>query len=230
MEDLNNYNFSTKTGFNSVLLKLRYEEIAQYFKGDNCLELGSADGEGTKILLKHFKKVVAVDGSSKFLIKARNEIKNKKVTFINAKFEKLKLENKFDTIILAHILEHVANPVEILKVARKYLAKNGVVIIDVPNANSIHRQVGVYMGMLETVFQLNDTDKSIGHKRVYDKKSLQKDVSKSGLRVVREGGVFLKPFSNTQLEKMLNKNAINAFNEVGKKYPEIAAEIFVICK
>lgn len=230
MNDLDQYNFSTKKGFNSVLLKLRYQEIKKYFKGKSCLELGCADGEGTKILLKHFNRVVAVDGSEKLINQAKEEIRSKKVSFIHSLFEKLELNKKFDVVILPHILEHIDNPIAILKKSKRFLKRNGVMIVDVPNAISIHRQVGVLMGMIRNEYSLNSADLSIGHKRVYDFNLLKRHIRKAGLKIINEGGVFLKPFSNAQMERLLDKKGVYAFNEVGKRYPGIAAEIYVVCK
>jgi len=227
-EDLNKYKFSTKDGFNSVLLKLRYEHLGKYFRGESCLELGCSDGEGTKILIKSFKHILAVDGSSKFIKIAKNEIKSNKVKFLVSNFENLEIKEKFDTIVLAHILEHVDNPVQILKIAKRFLSNDGVIIVDVPNAYSLHRQVGLAMGMIRDEHDLNDADKSIGHKRVYDMDLLSKDIQKSGLKIKKTGGVFLKPLSNSQMERIINKKSIEAFNTVGVKYPDIAAEIFII--
>jgi 2-polyprenyl-3-methyl-5-hydroxy-6-metoxy-1,4-benzoquinol methylase len=203
MNDLDKYNFSTEKGFNPVLLKLRYDDFKKYFKGDSCLEFGCADGEGTKILLRYFDKVVAVDGSEKLINKAKNKIKNKKAVFICSLFEKFKINEKFDVIVLAHILEHVENPVQVLKSAKEFLKKDGIMIIDVPNAKSIHRQIGVLMGMIESEYSLNDADLSIGHRRVYDLKLLKEDVKKAGLRKIYERGVFMKPFSNKQMDKFI---------------------------
>ena len=54
--------FSSRTGFNSVLVDLRYETFKEFFKGKNCLEIGSADGQGTRHLLKFFKRIVGGPG------------------------------------------------------------------------------------------------------------------------------------------------------------------------
>lgn len=229
MNKLDEYKFSTNTGFNSKLLELRYEHFKKFFKGKTCLELGCADGKGTKMLLKYFDEVVAVDGSEKLINQAKREIKSSKVTFITSYFENLITKKKFDVIVLAHILEHVDDPVQILKVAKKFLKKGGHMLVDVPNALSIHRQVGVLMGMIKTEYTLNDADLSIGHQRVYDLDLLKKDMKKVGLKVVNEGGIFLKPFSNAQMETLLDEKGVNAFNEVGSRYPHLSAEIFVVC-
>lgn len=229
MNRLDQYEFSTKDGFNAILIKLRHEELKKYFIGTSCLELGCADGEGTKLLIDHFERIVAVDGSKKLIDRAKKEILNLKVSFIHSYFETLQLQESFDTVLLLHILEHVDDPVGILKQAKKFVRKGGKIILDVPNAMSIHRQVGVLMGMIDTVYTLNSADLSIGHKRVYDRVLLMKDIHKAALHIESWGGIFLKPFSNKQMHKYFDSKAIHAFNELGRCYPEIAAEIYVVC-
>lgn len=229
-EDLNKYNFGTSTGFYSKILRVTYKTLSEYFNGSSCLELGCADGEGTKILAEYFDRVLAVDGSIRQLNLAKKRVKNMNVEFLHSYFEKLSIKEKFDTIMIAHVLEHVDDPIAILKKAKKLMKRDGVLIIDVPNANSIHRQVGVLMGLLKDAHELNESDRSVGHKRVYDLQSLLKDINASGLSVVNTGGVFIKSLSNDQLEKILSAKGVEAFGILGKKYPDISAEIYVICE
>ena len=44
------------------------------------------------------------------------------------------------------------------------------------------------------------------------------------------GGVFLKPLTNSQIEKWWTEEMMDAFYELGKEYPEIAAEIYAVCE
>lgn len=228
-EHIKNLKFSSKKGFNSKLIEFRYKTLSPFFNRGSCLELGCADGKGTELLLPYFRKVVAVDGSSKLIKSLRRNIKSKKLTTIVSLFEEYNPNEKFDTIIMGHILEHVKNPILILKRAKKWLKKNGIILIDVPNANSLHRQAGVKMGLLKKCTDLNESDIKVGHRRVYTIKTLQKDIKKAGLKIKKIGGVFLKPLSNKQIEDTWNKRMINAFYELGKEYPEIAAEIYAVC-
>jgi 2-polyprenyl-3-methyl-5-hydroxy-6-metoxy-1,4-benzoquinol methylase len=187
------------------------------------LELGCADGVMTEILVKYFKRIVAVDGSSKFCNTVRNRIKMDNLKVICSLFEKLELNEKFDTIIMAHILEHVENPDLIINRAKTWLKDSGVILIDVPNANSIHRKAGVKMGLLKRVDELNELDKKLGHRRVYSWETLKKDIEKAGLKIKAMGRVFLKSLTNSQIEKWWTEEMMDAFYELGKEYPEIAS-------
>ena len=223
-------NIRYKKGFNGKLMYYRALEIIPYLRGITVLELGCADGSMTEILVKCFKKVVAVDGSAKFCEITRNRVKADNLEVVYSLFEDFEPNGKFDTIIMAHILEHVENSVLIINRAKNWLKNSGVILIDVPNANSIHRQAGVKMGLLKRVDDLNELDKKLGHRRVYTWETLQKDIKKAGLNIKAMGGVFLKPITNSQIKKWWSEEMMDAFYELGNEYPEMAAEIYAVCE
>jgi len=217
-------------GFNGRLMYYCFLTLKDYFRGKLCLELGCADGLMTQLLVNFFEKVVAVDGSAKFCEITRDKVKADNLEVVCSLFEELELSEKFDTIIMAHILEHIKNPCLIMKIAKNWLKDDGVILIDVPNANSIHRQVGMKMGLLKRIDELNELDKKLGHRRVYTWKSLQDDINQASLKVKRIGGIFLKPLTNAQIETWFTQEMMDAFYELGKEYPEVAAEIYAVCE
>ncbi|PIP31677.1 hypothetical protein COX24_02260 [bacterium (Candidatus Gribaldobacteria) CG23_combo_of_CG06-09_8_20_14_all_37_87_8] len=216
----------------SNLAFYRYKTFRQFFTGESILELGFANGVITKYICEEgfFKRMVGVDGAKKFV----NEIK-KKFSFygyeaVYSLFEDYETDEKFDFILASHILEHLKNRVEFLsKYANLLKNKKSRFLIMVPNANSIHRQIGVKLGLLKHTEELNSLDVTVDHQTVYTKKTLIKDARKAGLKVIKSGGIFLKPLSSKQIEDCFNKPLLNAFFELGADYPEISAEIFVVC-
>lgn len=126
------------------------------------------------------------------------------------------------------MLEHVIDPVDILKKCGTWLNPGGRILAAVPNSESIHRQAAVMMGMLSSTKQLNETDERNGHRRVYDMKMLQTDFEDAGLKIVKTGGYWLKPLSNSQVDATWDLEMVNAFLQMGEKYPEIAGEIYIV--
>ncbi len=51
-------------------------------------------------------------------------------------------EGEFDVIVISHVLEHIPQPIEALKLARDRLAPGGLLAIFVPNAASYRAQAG----------------------------------------------------------------------------------------
>ncbi len=198
----------------------------RFMNNGNVLELGPAEGIMTDLLYPFFHDYTVVDGADFFIetIKKRHPGIKGYVSL----FEEFTPNQKYENIVLGHVLEHVENPMEILKHCSQWLTKTGRILAAVPNANSIHRQAAVLMGMLESKYQLNDTDRKNGHRRVYDLSSLRQDFSDAGLKIFASGGYWLKPESNGQINSYWTQEMINAFCILGESYPDIAGEIYVV--
>jgi 2-polyprenyl-3-methyl-5-hydroxy-6-metoxy-1,4-benzoquinol methylase len=228
-EDLDQY-VGSYTDFNDWLICQRYELLKRHFTGSTCLELGPANGEGTQFLLEHFDSVVAVEGSQQAAESLQKRFPGERLRVICSFFEQLAIDETFDTVVLAHVLEHVDDPGHVLAVARRHVAPGGVLIVDVPNAMSLHRQIGVEMGLLGAVTDLHEGDLSIGHKRVYTPEAFRAEVERAGLAIERFGGVFIKVLSNAQSPRAFDDAQLRALLTIGERYPEIAAEMYVIAR
>lgn len=238
LEDIAKYHISSqKGGFThgwedlyDKYKKYRFLSLKPYFKGDSVLEIGPAEGEMTTELFKCFKEVSVLEGSESFIENLRRTFKKDKLNIYTGLVEEVKINKKFDTIILSHVLEHFDCPKTALKKISTFLNDKGVLLIIVPNANSLHRHLGVILGMIKDIHALNEVDKKIGHKRVYDFGSLEKEVNATGFEVSKEGGILLKTLSNIQMEKLFSEKLIEAFFKLGKLFPDIACEIIAVCR
>lgn len=226
VESLSDWYLKEQLDFDKRLIRFRYETIKPKLVGSKGLELGPAEGEMTQFLIDDFDQLTIVEGSADLLahIPARTNLIK-----IHALFEDFQPTHPFDSIILEHVLEHVDNPVDLLCRVKNWLAPNGRLIIGVPNGNSIHRLVAVKMGLLGNSCQLNPRDHALGHRRVYTPETLRADIENSGIRVLEMGGVFFKPLSNSQIQEHWSEQMILGFYELGKDFPEIAAEIYAVC-
>jgi 2-polyprenyl-3-methyl-5-hydroxy-6-metoxy-1,4-benzoquinol methylase len=219
--------FSSEEGFNARLIDFRFDAMRPFLEGrGSCVELGSADGRMTERLATLFDDLSAVDGTEAYVQEVARRLPQ--VEAVHSLFEEYEPGRRFHAAVLGHVLEHVDDPVAILGVARDLLEPGGVAIVTVPNADSIHRHVGVAMGMLAATTELNEADHRIGHRRVYTREALMADVRAAGLTVDHVGGVFLKPLSNGQIEEQWSEQQVQAFYEVGKLYPGLCAELMVV--
>ena len=226
VEALSDWYTEEQLDFDKRLIRYRYASFNHSFQGENCLELGPADGQMTQFLVNDFKKITVVEGSLELLNKIPdydNLIK------VHSLFEDYQPNEFFETIILEHILEHVEDPIALMRMVKKWLAPGGKLFLGVPNANSIHRLAAVKMGLLNEPSQLNSRDISLGHRRVYTHETFKNDIIASGLSIQEIGGVFFKPLSNGQIENGWDEKMIQGFFELGKDFPEYAAEIFAVC-
>lgn len=224
---LSDWYLKEQLDFDKRLIRYRYETIKPKLVGKRGLELGPAEGEMTQFLVSDFEQLTIVEGSSELLAQIPERTNLIKV---HALFEEFEPKEAFDSIILEHVLEHVDDPVALLTRVREWLAPNGKLFLGVPNGNSIHRLVAVKMGMLENPCQLNPRDHALGHRRVYTPKTFRVDIEESGLSVLEMGGVYFKPLSNGQIQENWTEEMIQGFYELGKDFPEFAAEIYAVCQ
>ena len=214
-------------GASKPMIEYTVDVVKKFLKPNfKVLELGPAEGVATEKIFSICKDLTLVEGSEAFAEKLKEKFPE--VRIIISLFEDIKINEKFDFIVLGHVLEHVIDPVQILKKCKNLLKPNGKIFAAVPNSNSIHRQAAVLMGLLEKENSLNELDIHHGHRRVYSISEFKNDFIKANLNVRELGGYWLKPVSNKQIEESWSSEMINAFMKLGEKYPEIAAEIYIL--
>ena len=216
------------TGVERTLNRFIAEYIVNFCEGDT-LEMGVGDGIWLDVLIGKLGSIDIVDVVEEFLLRHKKVYGDKINTFLSL-FEDFRPNKKYDTINMAHILEHVYDPVEVLSLAKGWLKEKGVINIMVPHANSLHRRLGVILGINKTTTELNSLDKEMGHRRVYDILTLKKHIKQSGLRIITEKGIFLKVIHNARMEGW-GEDLIKGLFTLGLELPtEFAGSLFFQCK
>jgi 2-polyprenyl-3-methyl-5-hydroxy-6-metoxy-1,4-benzoquinol methylase len=222
-------NFDRRCGFYQTL------KTMELGVGKSILDIGCGIGEFTPYFLWKYQRVCGLDPEEKFLNVARNA--GHKITYIQGWGETFKLNEKFDTISMNNLLEHVDNPVKLLKNCKKHLSKKGRIIVQVPNSQSVTRQLGVLMEIIKSTKDISEKEKSFfGHKRAYTLSSLEKDIKKAKLKIIKSGGVIYKPLPNEFLEKLCIQNGgiwaekfLEALYKFGEKRQEDCGYLYVSC-
>lgn len=215
-------------GANAYTIQYSGSLFLKHMQEGSVLEMGPAEGLMTDILYPHFPDYTVVDGAERF-VNALLE-RHPGITGCVSLFEQFESSKKYRNIILGHVLEHVEDPVAVLRKCAGLLEMGGQILATVPNCNSIHRQAAVTMGLLSSTKELNEMDRHHGHRRVYSVEELKADFVAAGLEIKICGGYWLKPLSHRQIEETWDAAMIGAFMELGEKYPDIAAEIYVVAE
>lgn len=206
--------------YNHYLAQYKVQSCLEHARGNSLLDIACGDGLMTEMFARHFDKVVGVDASGKHLGMARERVA--KAEFHEALIEDLELDQSFDSVFMLDLLEHVVDPIEVLKKAGSFLAEEGILIVHVPNALAVNRRLAVLMGTLESCEELSPFDLQIaGHRRSYSLATLTADIEKAGLKVVNTGGIFYKMLSTPQMDWFL-KNGL--WEEGGFGWGRVGAE------
>lgn len=214
---------------NSIILNDYPNRVIEKLKSEgkdllnlSLLELGLGHGYSTNVLKKHFRKYTVLEGDSRIIEIYKTQYSNTCVDIIHTCFEEFDTDKKYDVIIMGFILEHVDNPVEIIKKYKNMLNANGRIFITVPNAQALNRRIGKEIGMLKDLKQLSQNDIMLGHKRYYDVVTLKDDILKSESIVKSIEGIYLKPFTTAQLMSLdLSPEIYKALCTIGREYPEL---------
>jgi SAM-dependent methyltransferase len=206
-----------------------------FFRSGSLLELGSYKGDFTTRLVPHFEDITCVEASDEALSVARERLDGK-ATFVHARFETVQLPRRYDNIVLTHVLEHLDDPVAVLRrVNQEWLAEGGRFFLVCPNANAPSRQIAVKMGLITHNAAVTPAEAEHGHRITYSLDTLERDAVAAGLQVVHRSGIFFKALANFQWDRLLQTDIVSpqyldGCYMLGQQYPDLCASIFLLCE
>ncbi len=206
-----------------------------FFLKGNLLELGSYKGDLTRRIMPYFEDITCVEASDIAISDARIRLGDK-VNYFNSTFETVALPVCYQNIIMTHVLEHLDDPVAILKrVNNEWLADNGRFFLVCPNANAPSRQIAVKMGLISHNSAVTPAEAEHGHRITYTLDTLERDAVAAGLRVVFRSGIFFKALANFQWDQLLqtdiiSKEYLEGCYQLGQQYPDLCSSIFLMCE
>jgi 2-polyprenyl-3-methyl-5-hydroxy-6-metoxy-1,4-benzoquinol methylase len=218
-----------------VLHRFMLKSFVPFFREGSVLELGSFKGEFTKRLIPHFDDITCVEASGVAIEAARAQLPAA-VSFVNSVFETASLPRRYDNIVLTHVLEHLDDPVSVLKrVNDEWLSDKGRFFLVCPNANAPSRQIAVKMGLISHNAAVTPAEAEHGHRCTYSLDTLERDARAAGLKVVCRTGIFFKALANFQWDRLLDTDIISdayleGCFELGHQYPDLCASIFLLCE
>jgi SAM-dependent methyltransferase len=206
-----------------------------FFNQGSFLELGCFKGDFTRRFLQIFDDVTCVEASADALVEARKK-HGDKVKFVNALFEEATLPQRYDNIVMTHVLEHIDDPVKVLKrVNDEWLSDHGRFFLVCPNANAPSRQIAVKMGLISHNAAVTPAEAEHGHRCTYTLDTLERDAVGAGLNVVHRSGIFFKALANFQWDRLLqtdiiSKEYLEGCYKLGQHYPDLCSSIFLLCE
>lgn len=219
--------YDISNDFESYNIRLSSMIICPLCKGRDVLEVGCGTGEMTGELLEVSRSLCVAEPTSRFsgIVRAKY---GARIRMFECFVDQIEEDLKFDVIVLSSLLQHVPEPVTLLGEVKRFMRDDTVVVATVPNMTSLHRRVGVKMGVLDDIY--GDTDRNIMFQQPgkFDKDRFVQLFSSCGYEIVESFGYMLKPFSSDQMMKLnLGWDVIKALYELGRENEHLASQLFV---
>jgi 2-polyprenyl-3-methyl-5-hydroxy-6-metoxy-1,4-benzoquinol methylase len=234
LKDTSDHKYAYNFDFD-VMHPFMLKSFQPFFKKGNLLELGSFKGDFTRRFLPYFDDITCVEASDEATEIAKKEF-GSKVKIVNSLFETASLPVKYDNIVLTHVLEHIDDPIALLKrVNDDWLSDTGSFFLVCPNANAPSRQIAVKMGLITHNAAVTPAEAEHGHRITYSLDTLERDARAAGLNVVHRSGIFFKALANFQWDRLLTTDIISSQYlqgcfELGQQYPDLCSSIFLMCE
>ena len=233
-QDTSDHQYAYSFDFD-VMHPFMLKSFAHLFRPGRLLELGSFEGDFTRRLRELSEDITCVEASDEAIAAARKKL-GAKVKFVHSTFEQLSLSGRYDNIVMTHVLEHLDDPVLVLKrINEEWLAEGGRFFLVCPNANAPSRQIAVKMGLIAHNAAVTPAEAQHGHRRTYALDTLERDAVAGGLKVVHRSGIFFKALANFQWDSLLQADIISneyldGCYQLGQQYPDLCASIFLMCE
>lgn len=209
------------------------EMLEKHGSFSSAVFMGLGDGSLLEQIGPRFSKITVLEASDYLVAQARRQFGGMRgLEIVSTYFEAYQPapEQKVSCILGNHVLEHLDDPVQVLRRSLGWLKTDGIAIFTVPSATSLHRRIGVNLGLLNRVYDLSEQDRIVGHRRVYDAANLHADIVAAGYALVESGGFNLKLVSQAQ---MLGwpESLHEAIYRVSRDCPpEICSNLYVVCR
>jgi 2-polyprenyl-3-methyl-5-hydroxy-6-metoxy-1,4-benzoquinol methylase len=219
--------------FDYWIIQYDFHALNKWIIGDKVIELGCGKGVLTKKLARKCKELKVVEGSLENINHVKNELNDlNNISYYHSLWQDFNYKrNDISDVVFSSGLEHINKEVSsiIFNNIKNWLKPGGKLHIIVPNSNSLHRKVALYMGLIKDVHELSPRDLLLKHERVFDKDLLFEEIKENGFIIKHQEGIFLKPLPNSMMMK-LKEDVIRGFGEISVEYPDDSAHIYVVCE
>jgi cyclopropane fatty-acyl-phospholipid synthase-like methyltransferase len=148
----------------------RFKLLKKMASGKRVMDFGCGNGGFLDKIKDSCKECAGVEKDLNYYAKFNRD---KRIKIYSGLDE---IKGKFDVITLFHVLEHLKDPVKVLKELALFLNKGGIIVIEIPNANDA----------LLSIYDCDAFSKFTywsPHLFLFDNNTLKKTIELAGLKV-----------------------------------------------
>ena len=224
--------------FEPVMIQYRRKKTLELL-GDthnlSILELGCGISPASD-WIPAFKSLTVLEPGAEFYEIAKSKtlnLQNVQILMTTSEQNPVLIAAPFDVILINSLLHELAEPEKLLNSLHTYCHSDTRIIVNVPNAHSFHRLLAVHMGIQKSPDELSDFNIKFQQSRVFTTNTLTTLVKRCGFTVTHTETSFLKPFTHSQMQAMLDENILNerileGLYKLSIEMPGQGAEIYMI--
>lgn len=181
-----------------------------------------------------------VEPAERYAVGAKNRLGHRlgfgvTVGYLEGSLQELKQVSGagFDAVILSGVLHETTDPARLLRSAHELLADNGSLLVDVPNANSMHRLLAVHMGLIDDPATLSERNKKLGQGIVHTPETIRRLLEATGFSPLEYHGHMLKFLTNSQMQRVIDQvgdDVATGLDKLGQQFPAYAAEFAYVAQ
>jgi len=144
-------------------------------------------------------------------------------------------DDGFNLVLLSSVLHEASDGSAMLQALKSIMSPEGILLVVVPNRFSIHRILGVHMGLLGSLEDRTVTENLMVQSPAYSQESLQELLDQSGFREFESVTHFFKPLTHQQFQTAIDSNQISphdldSYSRLGDLLDGFGAEIVSLAK
>lgn len=224
--------------FEPVMIEYRRKKTLELLgetRSLSILELGCGISPASD-WIPAFKSLTVLEPGAEFYEIAKSktqDLPNVQILMTTSEQNPVLIAAPFDVILINSLLHELAEPKKLLNSLHGYCHSSTRILINVPNAHSLHRLLAVHMGIQKSPEVLSEFNLKFQQSRVFTIETLTELISQCEYKIIHTETSFLKPFTHTQMQEMLDKEYIHSkiiegLYSMSNQMPEQGSEIFMI--
>jgi ubiquinone biosynthesis O-methyltransferase len=220
--------------FVGVVAELSYKKRIDFSlrfipTGGIVLDFGCGDGHVTKGILQKAKKVTAIDISESAIEVAKEFNNHPDITYLNIALEDFNSNEKFDSVMMFEILEHVFDSEAVLKKVWGLLKDKGTLILSTPNFLRLTRRMKQLYGVRQIRKKMGKDSKRIGcdHIHEFTYSELKNMLNRCGFEILDYEGLILlnDTVGGHLLRSVYWVQRLNFY--LGRLFPSVSGHFFI---
>ena len=204
----------------------------------NVLEIGPGYNALSSELFPDASKTL-LEPSEKLFVYNKSKFENNQKIEVRAQdiegYFESSSDTVFDLVVLSGVLHELTNPDMVLTRISSKMRAGGFLFVVTPNNESVHRLLGVQLGLLESNTSLTNTEILMQQHSNYSLESLRGKLHQMNFKVATAKTSFVKPHTHKQMQSWVDEGVLTESNleqlyQLSDFFEPFNSEIFILAE